>query len=861
MRIQLANIDSDAGPSYDSAFLTKVQKPSTSYVNSLFAKDNQEQKYPKQPKIINDTIGDDQINSNIIFDEPNVDVNSGSVEYDNNVQASYELEQLARNAYKEAEKQQINASKVKQQNKVLTQLLELYKEKADNKSRRLEKDLQTQFIRDQDIIRASENLSNARTLSSPSETKPSVASMPSSNPMNLCLEKMENEFTTLFALLQTNSKRESIFYTTPEEIRLTKFCQQEVKPILHELHLNFEIFQKRFSKDIKEMKDVFDSTESDLSATWKQNELLNDQLLEAKLKHQIKRCVLLSHECVNNNVQDEIEKIQRDSIEIQEGMQKRINILENDVQICQKQSLDFELQIQHEKLRRKCESSLKTVCETSWISKMEKLENENVSLEFKHVNQKTYAYAKVRAENQDLLMTISKLKTKLKNVEQGLKTAPSVRRPLNRDSSFKNSVLSNTKKSSAKLEVSARTNKNTYVASKNVVSNKKIITDVDVKTLLKRRMYCVFLVLKITARSTFKDTTPVVLKSRFSVKTTQSKSLDTTPVVFKTKIAAVTPLSAKNKIPSAFKSITIVVQIVIWIVDSGCSKHMTSDRLLLESFVEKFMGTVRFRTDHFAAITGNGDYVQGNITVCNVYYVEGLGHNLFSAGQFCNGARESNLYTISISDMAASSPVYLSLQNMLWHRRLSHLNFGNINDLTKHYLIDGLLKFKYSKDHLCSACERGKSKKSSYQPKLVPSTHSKLELLHMDLCGPMRVETVNGKKYILAKAISTACFTQNRSTIHTWYNKTPYELLHGRKPNVEYFYVFGSLCYPTNDRDDLGKMKPKADIGIFIGYSETSRGFRIYNGQTKKIMETIHVKFDKLTTMASEHDTLEPISQ
>ncbi|GJT87080.1 retrovirus-related pol polyprotein from transposon TNT 1-94 [Tanacetum coccineum] len=120
-RIQPANIDSDAGPSYDSAFLSEVQQPSTSYVNPLFAKDNQEQKYPKQPKIINDTIGDDQINSNIKFDEPNVDVNSGRVEYDNNVQSSYELEQLARNAYKEAEKQQINANKLKQQNKVLTQ--------------------------------------------------------------------------------------------------------------------------------------------------------------------------------------------------------------------------------------------------------------------------------------------------------------------------------------------------------------------------------------------------------------------------------------------------------------------------------------------------------------------------------------------------------------------------------------------------------------------------------------------------------------------------------------------------------------------------------------------------------------------
>ncbi|GKE38436.1 hypothetical protein Tco_1461841 [Tanacetum coccineum] len=167
---------------------------------------------------------------------------------------------------------------------------------------------------------SSENYSNASSPYSSSRTKPTVEPMPSANPLKLGLNKMENDFKTLFALLQTNSKRESIFYASPEEIQLTKFCQQEVKQILHKLHLNFEIFQKQFLKDIKEMKDVFDSTESDLSATCKQNDLLNDQLLEAKLKHKIKCCVLLSHECVDNNVQEDIVKIQKDSIEIQEGM-------------------------------------------------------------------------------------------------------------------------------------------------------------------------------------------------------------------------------------------------------------------------------------------------------------------------------------------------------------------------------------------------------------------------------------------------------------------------------------------------------------------------------------------------------------
>ncbi|GJV47032.1 copia protein [Tanacetum coccineum] len=109
-------------------------------------------------------------------------------------------------------------------------------------------------------------------------------------------------------------------------------------------------------------------------------------------------------------------------------------------------------------------------------------------------------------------------------------------------------------------------------------------------------------------------------------------------------------------------------------------------------------------------------------------------------------------------------------------------------------------------------------------------------------------------EFLWAEAVATTCFTQNRSIINTRHNKTPYELLRGQKPNVEYFHVFGSSCYPTNDCNDLGKMKPKADIGVFIGYSETSRGFQIYNRRTKRIMETIHVKFDELSAIAFEHE-------
>ncbi|GJZ63442.1 retrovirus-related pol polyprotein from transposon TNT 1-94 [Tanacetum coccineum] len=100
---------------------------------------------------------------------------------------------------------------------------------------------------------------------------------------------------------------------------------------------------------------------------------------------------------------------------------------------------------------------------------------------------------------------------------------------------------------------------------------------------------------------------------------------------------------------------------------------------------------------------------------------------------------------------------------------------------------------------------------------------------------------------------------KNCSLVHTRYNKTPYELLRDRKPNVQYFQVFGSLCYPTNNREDHGKMKSKADIKIFISYSKSLRGFRIYNRIIRNIKETIHVKFDELTTMDSEHKDLDDL--
>ncbi|GJW50534.1 retrovirus-related pol polyprotein from transposon TNT 1-94 [Tanacetum coccineum] len=268
--------------------------------------------------------------------------------------------------------------------------------------------------------------------------------------------------------------------------------------------------------------------------------------------------------------------------------------------------------------------------------------------------------------------------------------------------------------------------------------------------------------------------------------------------------------------------------------------------------------SVKFKNDHVAKILGYGDYQIGNVTISRVYYVEGLGHNLFSVGQFCDSNLEVAFrqHTCFIQNLKA-----------------------------RHGLVRGLPKLKFEKVHLCSACAIGKSKKKPHKPKSEDTNQEKLYLLHMDLCGPMHVASVNGKKYILvivddysrftwvkclrskdeapdfiikflkmiqyyekvnishetsvarslqqnsvverrnymlieaartmliyakaplllwAEAFATACYTQNHSIIRLRHGKTPYELLHEKLPDISFFHVFGALCYMTNDSENLG---------------------------------------------------------
>nr|GEW96295.1 hypothetical protein [Tanacetum cinerariifolium] len=173
---------------------------------------------------------------------------------------------------------------------------------------------------------------------------------------------------------------------------------------------------------------------------------------------------------------------------------------------------------------------------------------------------------------------------------------------------------------------------------------------------------------------------------------------------------------------------------------------MTGNLKMLCNFVEKFLGTVRFGNDQFPPILGYGDLFQGNVTINMVYYVEDLNYNLFSVGQFCDADLEVAFRksTCFVRDFRVTPT-----QAWLWHRRLSHLNFDYINLLSKKDIVIGLPKLKYVKDQLCSSCEMSKAKRSSFKSKVVPSSKGRLNLLHMDLCGPVRVASINRKKYIL----------------------------------------------------------------------------------------------------------------
>ncbi|KAJ9547778.1 hypothetical protein OSB04_020321 [Centaurea solstitialis] len=354
----------------------------------------------------------------------------------------------------------------------------------------------------------------------------------------------------------------------------------------------------------------------------------------------------------------------------------------------------------------------------------------------------------------------------------------------------------------------------------------------------------------------------------------------------------------------------------MWYVDSGCSRHMTGYKELLHNYVERPGGIVSF-----------GNKTTGVIK----------GYSILS-----NGRRFYNLYVVDFPVIDSSKPVCLFSkatkgEGWLWHRRFSHQNFSDISKLANGGLVKGLPKLTFDRDSLCPACQMGKMKRSSHKSKTESSCQSPLEMIHMDLCGPMRIQSISGKKYILvmvdeysrytwleflrmkseapeliikfikriqvllqlpvrkirsdngtefknatldayltsvgishnfsgaytpqqngvverrnrtlveaartmlaysglpltfwAEAVSTACFTQNRTIITKRFKKTPYHIINHRVPNVKFFHVFGCRCYILNNRDNLGKFDKNNldDLAILPAQLKWTRAHPLYN--------------------------------
>ncbi|GJV96226.1 retrovirus-related pol polyprotein from transposon TNT 1-94 [Tanacetum coccineum] len=798
-RLQPADDNAEIIPSYDAKAVSQVH---------ALSKIHEQVSHGKRKTIIQ-TMDDDQIDSNIISDDPFVENNGGTSEHDSTAHDEYpEIQMLAYNVQRKSEnkKQETLEDAEESRNKLRHKMVQIGYEKLNA--------LYETFVPQQEFSAEQTYFSIPSTSNNYSTSK----DVPLESPERRWLSESKNKLRD--------------FYKT-DVILMSKSLYKTLSEIKEEL-----------IEEVLEMLNIFASMEqkvNDKSPT--ENILENeiDQLLEASLTSEIQNCVLLS-------VEQQKHELLKVELEKRANLLMTISELKNKLKTIDKGK---HVNTKFDKSETLGQLLCVTPFNTNLAIKAKNVSNTKVTSDrSKPVTSQSTPTIKQRQQHNGNVIAkgmykINQEDTKTKqskaniNVSNstGVGSSNSIRRPKSKDNKSKNNVLKNTKSSSSYV---LKTTNSVFLDSNkcetkpsNVCQTNACITSSKTVNAVNNglNIMCISCGLDVFLHSHKKCVTRNALTRKSSVKralfispvATKSKSLGATSVVAKSrfsiaktptatnKVSSVSPLSQKssqsrilssymnNKIATSkkwkkwfeyqqgfswtpksktAKSQSNVHKCKTSIVNSECSKHMIGNLQLLRNFIEKFMGTVRFRNDHFAAITGYGDYVQGNLAICHVYYVEGLGHNLFLVGQFCDedlevafrsnmcyvwnlegddlltGSRDLNLYTISIFEMAASSPVCLmpratSTKSWLWHRRLSPLNFDTINQLTSHNLVHGLPKFKYRKNHLCSACEQGKSRKALLSPKLVPSTESKLELLHIDLCWPMIVASINDKKYII----------------------------------------------------------------------------------------------------------------
>ncbi|KAJ9556409.1 hypothetical protein OSB04_011023 [Centaurea solstitialis] len=241
----------------------------------------------------------------------------------------------------------------------------------------------------------------------------------------------------------------------------------------------------------------------------------------------------------------------------------------------------------------------------------------------------------------------------------------------------------------------------------------------------------------------------------------------------KTEDVASTPTAL---VVSEATEYSVIYEKGIWYLDSGCSKHMTGNKHVLVDFKEEAGPSVKFGGEGRGITRGYGTLTNGKTTFRRVSYVEGLTHNLLSISQLCDkdhkvsfskksckvknrhkkiilrGQRSHDVYVINM-DTSTENVCFMSRAsseiNWLWHKRLSHLNFKTINQLSISNLVKGLPENSFVKESLCAACEKGKQTRASFKSKQVSTINYPIHLLHMDLFGPVNIQSMGGKRFTL----------------------------------------------------------------------------------------------------------------
>nr|GEX12556.1 putative ribonuclease H-like domain-containing protein [Tanacetum cinerariifolium] len=327
-------------------------------------------------------------------------------------------------------------------------------------------------------------------------------------------------------------------------------------------------------------------------------------------------------------------------------------------------------------------------------------------------------------------------------------------------------------------------------------------------------------------------------------------------------------------------------------IDSGCLRHITRNKSFLSDFEEFNGGYVAFRGNPKGGkISGKGKTKTGKLDFDDVYFVKEIKFNLFSVSQMCDKKnnvlfktlnvlfylltiswlmkimffrvlREKNMYNVDLKNVVPSGDLTCLFvkatldESNLWHRRLGHINFKNMNKLVKGNLVSGLPSKIFENNHTCVACKRGKQHRASCPnlKKRIKKEFSVARTSQQNEVAERKNRTlIEAARTMLAdsllpipfwaKAVNTAYYVQNRVFVTKPHNKTPYELLLGRTPSIGFMRPFGCHVTILNTLDSLEKFNGKADEGFLIGYSVNSKAFRVFNSRTRIVQETLHINF------------------